>query len=309
MEWGASGASPMGGVMFLVRILVERLLALVFSLVGTAAVFQGLAVLIATVAVFALPGRSEWPSWLAAGLVQTGFLSAIFLACGFVLSGLTARAPKTSWRDVDESLPREWVWPAMIPTIGLPLFAVFQSERLYDLWRDIVPYLEKISPADFTRGPGGWVLLPILAILFVPALQALTALFLIALPPLLLVLLVTRSHSFRLDCQRLVVAQAALVTASLLGARLFAKFADLAIPPIRAEKGTEAALVVAALERGREVLWNTAIGHGVVALGFLMCLWVLLAARPARTDPSAAVLSSPHDGTALFGDSPGRDPR
>ena len=266
--------------MFLLRILIERILAILFGLIGTIAGFQGLAMLIAVAVWFVMPGRSEAPSWLTTAILQTAFLSALFLVCGWMLSGLKARhTRKASWRDVDESLPREWIWPATIPTLALPVFALSQSQGLILLWSDILPFLERISPADFTRGPGGWILLPILAVLFVPLLEVVAALFLIAIPPLLLVLLATRSLSFRLNCQRTAVAQATLVAASLLGAHLFGRFADLAIPPIHAEGGAEATLVVDALTRGREVLWGTAVAYAMVVAGTIASLWMLMAAQ------------------------------
>jgi hypothetical protein len=89
------------------------------------------------------------------------------------------------------------------------------------LWGDVSTRLDDVGfwPALQRADPhGGIVILPILVALFVPSLETVTAFFLIAVPPAMLVLLVTRSPFFPKIFAMLSVCQVGLVLAGVIGA-------------------------------------------------------------------------------------------
>ena len=270
--------------MFLLRAVVERLLAMVFGLFGITTLLQGLGILGALLVSFTIPGRSDLPPWVTTALIEGAVIGVILVAGGILLTSIRVRSALANAPspDAGESLPREWMWPAAIPTLLLPAVAVALSGKLFLLWGEIASALHRLgAPADLMRdgGLGGLILLPIFAALFVPFLEALAALFLIAVPPFLLALLIARSHRFRMNCQRSMVAQATLVGTSLVGADLFARLADRAVPLLRTAEGPEGALVLGALARGHEVLTGTATAYAAVLACYGVSLWVLMAAH------------------------------
>ena len=280
--------------MFLLRAVVERLLTLVFGLTGMIALFQGLGIVSALLLWFALPGRSTAPEWLSLAVMRGSLIGAIVTVGGIVL-GLIKRgagARGVPAPEDDESLDRGWTAAALVPTLLFPAIAVALSGKLFDLWKEIASILGRMGlGAELSRASDwtGWVVLPIAAVLFVPFLETLAALFLIAVPPFLLLLLVARSSRFRMDSQRVVVAQTTFVAASLVGADLFGRLVDQAVPHIQAAGGPEATMVLGTLARGREAMMATALGYAAVLAAYGLCLWVMMAAHDGRRAERALI--------------------
>lgn len=284
--------------LLVLRFVIERLLAAVFALVGLACLLQGLAVLVALLASAVAWGGVSPPAWLVLPLLEGGCLCAILFAGGALLGLIRARSGRTppSWRTLDPSVLLEWVGPATVPTLLVPAVAVIRSVKLFRLWQEILGALARfVSPKDF-RGAdefSGLALFPILVGLAMLALVTAAGLFLILAPPLVLVLLVGRSHAFALNGRRTVLAQSCLVAASLLGVDLLARLTTLATPHLRAA-GPESAIVLRELARAQDVLGSTVTSYAALVLVSIASLWLLARAsahvRPAD-EPSAEALA------------------
>jgi len=266
--------------MRVIQTLVERLIALIFGLVGTVATIQCLALVAALGSAIAVPRDAGTPDWavlpliLGAGLCLTLFVGGIVLKIVVARSGLGS-----TWGEDDESLRLQWLAPASIPMLVLPSIAFFQSGRLIQLWSEVFAIVERFGgPQRIKESDGlGLLLLPAAAVLLVPFLEAIAAFFLIAVPPLLLLLMATRSRRFRLESTRLAIVQCSLIAASVLGAELFGTLVDLAAPHILAAGEREGVMVLQELTRGWSVLTGTAIVYSGLALANVLALWILLA--------------------------------
>ena len=282
--------------MFLLRVVVESAVALLFRLVTAGSLLQGLSLVLALGVSLAVGGR-EAPAWLKDSLVRCGLVSAILAAGGLVLVVIQARAARglAEAPPEDDTLPGAWVLPALGPTLLLPAMAAMLSRDLVGLWIEAVRLLDRMGiREEFARGGNfaGLAFMPVFAALAVPALEAAAGLLLIAAPPLMLLLLTARSRRFRVSCQLLVVAQAGFVFASIAGADVFGRIVGQILPHLRGEGGPEMAQVIAGLTRARDVLATTVTGYAAVLAGYGLSLWVLMAVHaPRRGEYEAPVVA------------------
>jgi methionine-rich copper-binding protein CopC len=261
--------------MALVRVAIESLLVFLFWIAR--AVFAAFALATATMLVAAPAlGGPEAPAWLGvitrASLLIGGtfLLSAVLL---FVAPGLRAPAPGES------EGPPAWLWLLGLMLIGLPALAWASAADLLALWREILVLLDRLGFwEEFERGGqySGLVMMPIMAALFVPALEAIAAFFLIVAPLGLLALLPTRSRHFPRFFSMGVVCQAALVLASVIGADAFSKLATELTAAMNAAEGAEVQRAAGDLARASDVLTSTATAFVAPMLGHLVWLPVLL---------------------------------
>jgi methionine-rich copper-binding protein CopC len=261
--------------MALVRIALERLLVLLFWIARSAF----LAFVVATVSTLlaaGVLGGPEAPAWLAVlersclSIGGTFLLTTILL---FVAPGLRAPAG-----DESEGAP-PWIWLLGLMLIALPALAWASLADFVALWREILVLLDDVGFWDaFARGGqnSGLVMLPIMAALFVPSLEAIAAFFLIGAPLVLLALLPTRSRQFPRLFTMLVVCQAGLVLASGIGADAFAKLAAELTAAIGTPEDVEVGRAAEQLSHASGVLTAAASAFVAPMLGHLVWLPVLL---------------------------------
>lgn len=283
--------------MRVIQILLERLIALVFGLVSTVAMIQCLALVAAVGSAIAASQERGTPDWAVQPLILGAGVCLTLFVGGTVLKIVVARSGLGStWGEDDESLRLQWLAPASIPMLVLPSIAFFQSGRLIQLWSEVLAIIQRFGGVERIRESDGigLLLLPAAAVLLVPFLEAMAGFFLIAVPPLLLLLMATRSRRFRLESTRLVIVQCSLIAASVLGAELFGQLADLAAPHILAAGEREGVMVLQSLTRGWSVLTGTAIVYSGLALANALSLWILV----AGTRPKEPVVELPAYGSS-----------
>jgi hypothetical protein len=112
-------------------------------------------------------------------------------------------------------------------------------------------------------------MLPILAALLVPTLEAATAFFLIAVPAAMIALLLARSRLFPRIFVMLSVCQAGLVLAGLIGADAFSRLAVEASAVMTAAADLEVQRGVDELRRAEAVLAGTAAAFVTPMIGYL----------------------------------------
>jgi hypothetical protein len=294
--------------MSFVRIAFEHLFLLLFRVVRSACFAQGLAIGTAALAATLLPHRPERAPWLEDAVRTGALIAAIFFATGLLLPLARFLAPTPIGVEKAERAPGMdggaggWGWLLLLglSLAVVPLVAFEASSDLVALWREILDLLDR---AGFWRelqranGFSGIVLMPVLAALCVPALEAVAAFFLIALPPGLLVLFATRSRRFPEIFARTATVQAALVLASLLAADLFSRLVAQATPSMIASGDTEVRLIAEELHRAQGVLTSTARAFLGPLLGTLGWLPLLFRSRRAgaifTTGPVATAIPSP----------------
>lgn len=284
--------------MTLLRVAVERLLALVFGLAGTVTLFMGLSILLAAVVGYAIPGRTEFAPWLGSAMARIAILGAIFVAGGAVLGVIRSRLDRRRGAAAvaEESGHFGWTLAAIIPTLALPAVALASSGKLFALWNEILVGADRLGVrAALARGAdpfAGLVLLPLAAVLFVPALELAAAFFLIAVPPFLLALLATRSSRLGTHCALTLAAQVTFVVAAFGGADLFARLADELIRYLKASGGAEATPWLPTLTAMRETVMGTAWRYAALAGASGVCL-VVLAALPGSAGDVVEIPPAP----------------
>src|SRR5262245_10937876 len=261
--------------MALLRTVLEALLAVPFWIARAAFGAFAVAALTALVGAGAM-GGPEAPAWLAVVTRSCLLIGGTFLLAAvllYVAPGL--RAPAAAESDG----PPGWIWLLGLTLVALPALAWQSAADLLALWREILVLLERVGFwQEFQRGGqfSGLVMLPIMAGLFVPALEAIAAAFLIAVPLGLLALLPTRSRQFPRFFTMLVVCQAALVLASAIGADAFARLAGELIASMRAAEDAEVQQASEMLDHAVRVLGATSTAFVTPLLGSAAWIPVLL---------------------------------
>lgn len=246
--------------LLLSALLVTRL-ALISA--GLAAVSSSV---IAAGTVHAPGDPLSWIRWMGVALGSGGVLLFVFHSW--------IRIPRTPDSDAPASAP-SWLGLVPIALVGQAVTAAVFSVPLVTLWRESLGFLNRSGLfADFdpSDSMSGVVFFPIFAVLFVPALEVATALWLVVGPLLLVGLFVTRSRIFPRGLVMTVIAQASLVIGGLLAAYTF----SLLLPPVLVEvlktPGPESKPVAAALTHVQDVISPTAIAYAWILLASLV--WV-----------------------------------
>ncbi len=300
--------------MFLVRIAVERLFLVLFWIARSVFVAQGLAMGSALLAA-SWAARADAPAWLGTLVRSCLFLGATFLVTGIV-SYAARHGVAPSMRDrvqtevapgVGNAAGPAWTWAPLLglTLTGIPALAYADASGLVALWSEILDLLGRIGFWEELQRPGpfsGLVMIPVLAALFVPALEAAAAFFLIAVPLGLVVLLLARSRLFPTIFAMTVVCQAGLVVGSVLAADAFARLATEAGAAMIASGDAEVLRVAEGLRRAHDVLTSTAAGFVTPLLGFLFwlpALWLsqglgaFFSEGPVAARPSPRVAPPP----------------
>jgi hypothetical protein len=264
----------------LLRIFVEQGLLGLLWIARSACFAQGLAF---STALLAAPwlGRADAPPWLAGAVRSCAWLGATFFATG-VLVVVARYLPRPRADEAAE--PPPWLWLLGLSLVALPALAIAGASPLLPLWREIRAALDQIGFWEAFRGAdpfAGLFVLPILAALFVPALEAVAAFFLIAPPLALAVLLATRSHLLPRLFAMTAACQAGLVLASLIGADAFSRLAAEALAAMSAAPDAEVHRAAEELRRAQGVLASVAGSFGAPLLGYLVGAAGLWLARGA----------------------------
>jgi methionine-rich copper-binding protein CopC len=282
------------------RIALERLLVLLFWIARSAFFAFVLATATTLLGAKAL-GGAEAPAWLEVvtrSCLWIGGTFGVTTVLLFVAPGL--RAPEGN----ESEDPPPWIWLLGLMLIALPALAWASLADFVALWREILVLLDDVGFWDaFAQGGqnSGLVMLPILAALFVPSLEAIAAFFLIAAPLGLLALLPTRSRQFPRLFTMLVVCQAGLVLASGIGADAFAKLAAELTAAMNTAEDVELGRAAGQLGHASGVLTATATAFVAPLLGHLVWLPVLLVSpraaaffcAGAKSEPVAAPSAAP----------------
>src|SRR5262249_36034345 len=217
------GKTPRGS-MFILRVLGERLLLFLLVIARIALLATGLA---------AVAGIFAFGSFIKAqgtsSVVQTawGWMQAtggLFLAAGVLLFVFR------DWIHIPRSGTSGAPPPAWLPAVAVCLVAqigatLLFSGNLVQLWQDAIPALERAGVFQEVRSGGEMssvILLPVIAALFVPMVEAAAAVTLTVAPLLLLVLFLTKSRAFPKSFVLTAFLQATLVAGSFLAANAFA---------------------------------------------------------------------------------------
>lgn len=245
----------------------------VHFLLGTARrvfILQGLAFACAgAVALVAAPQDS--PDW-----VRSAAVSALLVSATFFLGGVLLVAEAR--RRGDATGTAEPAWPSRavlgVSFLLLPAVSAAAASGLPALWSEIAAHLRAAGVWDAVARAdpfAGIVLLPIFVALLVPVLVTATALWSIAFPLGLLLLLGLRSSHLP-ALRRGAIRQAALAIAGWIAADGLRRLAVPAVAAMVASGDAEVVEVSRQLENATEVLGRSATALIVPAGGMLFTL-------------------------------------
>ena len=262
--------------MFLLHAGLERLLLTFLAAVRVLCLLQGLAFATAAVAVLAATAPDS-PPWLRAIGMTAAMGSATFVVTGILLV-MARRWPAAP---ASQTIEPAWPWPAAlgVSLVGVAVLAALAAANLPSLWMLIGARLEAI---DFWSGLsrsdpyGGIVLLPIMLALFVPALVSGAAVFAIAYPLALLLLLPARRPLFPSLLLMGALYQTGLVISSWLSANMLARLAAPALNAMETSGDVEVLRVAADLRVASDVVASTATALAIptlIVLAWAVFLW------------------------------------
>ena len=287
--------------MRVLRFLIEGLFQLVYRIASAAFWAQGLA--FATLAFVSLSsGSSRWAVTVRPSAL---ILGAIFVAGGLLLftTSLKSRA------SADMAEPDEPAWTSRsallcASLLALSTAALVASRELLSLWREIVVLLDRAGlwrqiPAG---GAGsGFVLAPLMAILYTPIVSALSAAALIALPVLLAIALAARSPRFGQLFTSAVICHAVLVGSSLVATDLFERLSTMAAPTFQSGGDPIGTEVVETLKRCSAVLLRSGQAQALVLLGHLAWLPFMLRGSWAGASDAVGPAREPESEPSIVG--------
>jgi hypothetical protein len=262
--------------------IVERVLFAVFSLVRTASLMVGVALLAALLGTPAM--GTDGPDWLTAILDGAIRIGVVMTATGAALQ----MARRRDQPSAPANAAHRGSWPAALgfSIVLLALLALVRCSDLFLLWDLVAGLLDQAGFDEVFASGGqgsGLVVLPILVALLVPTLEALAAVFLVAVPLALLPLLAARSPRFPALFAMLVATQAGLVASSLFASQTFGQVVAEAIAAMQASGDADVVRATGTATRLLELVRSTAAGFVPPALGYLLWLpFLLFAAAPRR---------------------------
>jgi len=235
-------------------------------------------------------GTSSWVAALSRSVILVG---VIFLAGAILLVAARWLVPGARPADPDPAAPPSsgsgWLWIFGPVMLGLAGGAALVSGKLLRLWGEIGAFLDRAGIwREVERGGelSGLVFLPVLFALAAPILATAAAIFLGAVPLLLVVLFAKRSSFFRKGFLMTAVCQIVLVGASLLATETLAQSVrELAGYPALGSDG-EVRQLIAGLQHMRDVVRATGRDYAWLAAGYcLMLPWVVFSRRVAEDFP------------------------
>jgi putative effector of murein hydrolase LrgA (UPF0299 family) len=254
--------------------ILERLLLGLFVVTRVAFVCQGGAFALASIATVPFVDQDA-ADWLWDLLVAGASLSATFFIAGLLLSAARHWHGQTATTRVEPAWP--WTVALGVSLAAVAGLAAIAAGPLPPLWAEIVQRLQAAGAwEDWVRpDASGLVLLPVLLALFVPALVTAAAVFSIAFPGALLVLLPARRPLFPTLLTMGTVSQAALVVSGALVAHFLGTFATEAIATMNASGDEEVIRIARDLEGAVRAIATTAtalVAPLVVMAGWLVFL-------------------------------------
>lgn len=262
--------------------IAERLLFVLFALVRTASFMVGLALLAALLGAPAM--GTGGPSWLTAILDGAIRVGVVMTVTGGALQAARRWEPGAA----PGPSAHRGSWPAALgfSIVLLALLALVRCADLFLLWNLAAGLLDQAGfQEELARGGqgSGLLMLPILFALLVPALQTLTAVFLVAVPLAFLPLLAARSPRFPKLFAMLVATQVGFVAASLLASHTFGQVVAEAIAAMQASNEPE---VLRAAEVAASLLGlvrSAASGFVLPVVGFVLWgIFLIFAVAPRR---------------------------
>lgn len=268
--------------------IVELLLFGLFRIVRSAFVLQGLALGAALLsASMFLP--QDTPGWLESVLRSSLMVSATLMGTALLLVA-TARRLDATHAAVADPLGRASAAVVGTALAALGALAYAGTSDLRMLWLEIVSQLEVAGFwSAMARGAdpfAGILVLPMLAVLLVPALETATAFFLVVVPVPMVVLVAARSRCFATLLAMLVACQVGLVVASLLGADAFSRLVTQMISALATGADADVGRTAEMLRRAEGILASTASRQALTALGYVACLCLVWATGRSGTTGS-----------------------
>jgi methionine-rich copper-binding protein CopC len=253
------------------RFLSERLLEAVLMLAATAFLAQGPAFAVAALATSSTLSSAWGP--LAARTVL--ILGTIFVVGGVLLAAVVGLSRFK--RPPAGAMPRLDSRGAFLAAslLALSAAALAASQELAALWRDIIVMLDRAGLFREMEGAGagsGYVLAPLMAVLYTPILAGLSAAMLVALPVLLAVALAAASPRFRPLFRGAVICCAVLIGAGFVATDLFERVMRAIAPVLQGDADPIAGSVKDELERVAGVLVRSVRAQALILTGHLAWL-------------------------------------
>ncbi len=256
---------------------------------------QGLAIGVASAAAMSI-GSEDAPTWLAAAIRAFVFVSATLFVTGSLMAAVRRYRETAPTDDVEPA--RHWPLLLGLSLALLAGVAFASASGLIPLWREIAAVLERIGFWEgLEKSPqmSGAIALPILAALFVPALESAAEFGLVAAPLALLVLLLARSRRFTALYATTVTCLIGLVAASVLAANGFSHLADEAARTMATADDIEVARAAATLRDAEHMIATTSRALVAPLLGHMAWIAFLRRARSRHAfftagDPDYAAL-------------------
>jgi hypothetical protein len=256
----------------------------VLTAIASLVLFTGASMLVVSVPLVAASNQFN-------GLTRT---TAVFAGILFVTGALTLLAlARSSSLLINEREPSAdaartpfggWLWGLLVTLLVLPAWMVVRVAPLVPLWQDMLGFLDEHdvwSAAEAAQEFSGVVLLPVFAVLALPALEAAVACSLVIGVIVLVPLLVTASPAFPRSFLGFVLLMAGLAISAQVatGATLEAgRLLESALRP-----GPEAEAVRVASARYILVLQRAASGLLLVAVSFALWTPLLFTSERVQT--------------------------
>ena len=290
------------------RLIVEWFAFGLLRLAATASAASGIAILAAAGAAQAGGAGAEWVRLVVGG--SLGVALALLFAGGMSL--YLKRAPSTWLPDGPHSQRSAgsgfdgWLILFPLTLIAVPALMLVRLQPLAALWRDVFALAEQLN---FWQGlqrnspDSGYILIPIFAVLTLPAINAVAAVSAGVGSALLIALLLVRSTRVPRGLLLCVILQGALTLASAVGGIVVERLApsiEQLVGSTPDPSGVEHAQILAALERygavvhgaSQTLAWSWAV----------IALWVpllLLSVRARATFAAVARSDAPTIGGVI----------
>jgi len=276
-----------------VQRICEYALRLLFAMARIGFLVLGLGLLGPALMLRSIPEDPAYGGLTATIARSTLLTGVVFVGAGVLIVAARRLVPRIRPADVPArtGAPHrdDWMWVTGPLMLGLAGVAGVASAELLRLWQEILVILDRLDFLKEAERAGvfsGLVVVPALAALSLPILEATAALFLTVVPVLLFALFTTRSVFFRRAFLVAVICQVALAVTGLAGAQATSVILDLMNPRF-VEVDAETLQVLDMLQRFARTLSEIAGDFAwVTAAHVLLLPWILFSPRMATAFPS-----------------------
>jgi hypothetical protein len=278
------------------RVVVESIAFGMLRLAATGCAVAGIAMVAAASTVQALGGDAEWVTVVRAGAI--GLAGTLLVAGGITLylGRVTAASRDGSQMSAGTGFDG-WIGLFPVTLVGATALMILGLRPLASFWRDVFALADRLNfwPGLFENSQySGYVLMPIIAVLTPPGVDAIAAAGVVAGSALMFALLLVRSARVPTALLAWTVLQGALTLVIAAGTELVDRLAPSIEQLVRSTpdpNGVEQAQVMAELQRYGAVVRGAS--RTLAWTWGLIAVWVPVLLAGARGRATFAAVADP----------------